>query len=177
MLKFKPNMLTTFMFAMLEILAPCCVGTAVVMILIGNDNYTTNEILSIFPAFIVMLVLIVIFCCMLNLITLPFTKHTVFLFDDHFSHGNTKVKYDNVTNIEIDSGIVRRMGGNEPCCLDCYSDDELLISIEHPSLLMSFLVWRRCKNAKLKYKRVKKLVLLWAFILLMSIVLGLYGAQ
>lgn len=177
MKKFKPNKITTFMFAMLEILAPFCVGTPVMILLIGNDNYTTNEILSIFPLFIIMLILIIVFCCMLNLVTLPFTKHTVFLFDDHFSRGNTEVRYDDVTRIEIDSGLVSRTGVNEPCCLDCYSGNELLISIEHPSLLMSFLVWRRCKNAKLKYKRVKKLVLLWASVLIMSIALGIYGAQ
>jgi len=163
------------MFAMLEILSPYCVGIPIMILLIGNDNYTANEILSIFPTFIIMLVLIVIFCCMLNLITFPFTKHTVFLFDNHFSRGNTEVKYDDVTRMEIDSGLVSRTGGNEPCCLDCYSGNELLISIEYPSLLMSFLVWRRCKNAKLKYKRVKKLVLLWAVVLVMSIALGLYG--
>lgn len=175
-MKFKPNKLTTFMFSMLEILAPFCVGIPV-MILMGNGNYTANDILSIFPTFIVLLVLIVIFCCVLNLITLPFTKHTVFLYDRHFSRQDTEVRYDNVTRIEIDSGAISRFGGNEPCCLDCYSGEELLISIEHPSLLMSFLVWRRCKNAKLRYKRVKRLALIWAFVTLVSVALGLLCSQ
>ena len=176
MKKFKPNKLTTFMFAMLEILAPFGVGTPVMILLMGNENYSLYEILSFFPLFFIMLVLIVAFCCALNLITLPFTKYTVYLFDDYFSRGNTEVRYDTVTRIEIDSGFVRRFGGNEPCCLDCYAGDELLISIEHPSLLMSFLVWRRCNNAKLRYKRVKKLVLMWIFVLSICFVLGLYGA-
>lgn len=177
MRKFKPNMLTTFMFAMIEMLAPFCVGTPVMILLIGNDNYTTNEILSIFPFFIITLIFIIVFCCILNLITLPFTKYSVFLYDDYFSRGMTKVKYEDVTRIEIDSGIISRTGGGAPCCLDCYSDNALLISIEHPSLLMSFLVCMRCKNAKLKYTRIKKVALLWVIALAMCIILGLYGAS
>ena len=70
------------MFAMLEIVAPFCVGAPVMMFLMGKDNYTTNEVLSMFPLFIIMLILIIVFCCILNLATLPFTKYTVFLFDD-----------------------------------------------------------------------------------------------
>ena len=177
MKKFKPNKITTFMFALIEILSPFSVGTPLMIILIGNDKYTTNDILIIFPAFLLVLLLIGVFCCLLNLITLPFTQYTVFLFDDHFLRGNTKVKYDDVTKIEIDSGFISRFGENEPCCLDCYWGNELLISIEHPSLLMIFWVTRRCKNAKLRYKRVKKLILFWGFCLFVSVVLGLYGAQ
>ncbi len=165
------------MFAMIEILFPFSVGIPLMILLIGKDNYTINDILSIFPTLLLMLVLIVVFCCLLNILTLPFTKYTVFLFDDHFSRGDTKVKYDDVTKIEIDSGSISRTGGNEPCCLDCYSKNELLISIDHPSLLMTFFVIRRCRYAKLRYKRVKKLLLLWGFCLIISIVLGLYGAQ
>ncbi len=171
-------MLATFTFAMLEILAPFCVGTPLMMLLMGNCTYEATEILGIFPTFILAFVLTVAFCCILNLITLPFTRYSVFLFDDHFSHGNTDVKYDDVTRIEIDSGMVsRQMSGNDPCCLDFYSGEKLLASIKHPSLLMSFFVWRKCKNARLKYKRVKKLALTWALVLLICIVLGLYGAK
>ena len=177
MKKFKPNKITTFMFAMIEMLFPFSVGIPLMILLIGKENYTTSDILSFFPAFLLMLVLIVVFCCLLNLVTLPFTKYTVFLFDDHFSRGDTKVKYDDITKIEIDSGLISRIGGNEPCCLDCYSGNELLISIEHPSLLMIFFLIRRCRNVKLRYKRVKKLILLWSFCLIISVVLGLYGAQ
>lgn len=176
MKKFKPNMMTTCMFALLEILAPLCVGVPVMILLMGNEHYTLTDALSIFPFFVLAFVLVVAFFCILNLLTLPFTKHAVFLFDDHFSFGSTNIKYSDITKIEIDSGVLRRMGGVESCCLDCYSGEDMLISIEHPSLLMSLLLWRRCKNAKLKYKRVKKLALIWAFTLLICVVLGLYGA-
>ncbi len=165
------------MFAMIEILAPFSVGIPIMILLMGDDKYSANEILGIFPLFLIMLGLIIAFCCTLNLITLPFTKHTVFLFDDHFSRGNTEVRYDEVSRIEIDSGMVSRSGASEACCLDCYSENKLLISIEHPSLWMSFLLIRRCKNAKLRYKRIKKLLLLWGFCLFLSIALGLFGAQ
>lgn len=163
------------MFAMLEILAPFCVGIPIMVLLIGNDNYTTNEIFSIFPLFIIMHILIIVFCCMLNLVTLPFTKYSVFLFDDRFSRGETVVKYEDVTRIALDSGFPTRMGPSEPCYLDCYSGDELLISIKHPSLLMSFLLMRRCKNAKFRYARVKKVIGMWVLCLVMCIALGLYG--
>ncbi len=178
MKKFKPNKLTTFMFMMLEFLAPYCVGIPIMILLTGNGKYPANEVIRIIPAFFMIFVLIIIiFCCALNLVTLPFTKYTVFLFDDHFSRKNTDVRYNDVTRIEIDSGFIGRYSADEPCCLDCYSGNELLISIEHPSLLMSFLVIHRCKNAKLRYKRVKKLVFLWTLCLICSIVLGLFGAR
>ena len=176
MKKFKPNKITTFMFAMIEILSPFSVVIPLMMLLSGKENYTTNDILCVFPAFLLILVLIVVFCCLLNVLTLPFTQYTVFLFDDHFSRSDTKVKYDDITKIEIDSGLISRFGGNEPCCLDCYSGNELLISIEHPSLMIIFFLIRRCRNAKLRYKRVKKLILLWSFCLIIGVVLGLYGA-
>ena len=177
MKKFKPNKITTFMFAMIEILSPFSVGIPLMMLLLEKDTYTPNDILIFFPKFLLILVLFLVFCCLLNLVTFPFTKYTVFLFDDHFSCGDTKVKYDDITKIEIDGGLIRRVGGNEPCCLDCYAGNELLISVEHPSLLMTFFVTRRCRYAKLRYKRVKKLLLLWSFCLIVNVVLGLCGAQ
>jgi len=167
-------MLTTFMFMLLQILAPFSIGVPIMLLLMGKD--TASEILSLIPIWLAGLVFVVVFCCILNLVTLPFTKHTVFLYDHHFSRGNTEVKYRDVTRIELDTGLIGRGGGNEPCCLDCYAGKDLLISIEHPSLLMTFLVIKRCKTAKLRYKRVKMLVFLWVLDLLMSIVFGICGA-
>lgn len=175
MRKFKPNMLTTFMFNMLEMIAPFSVGTVIMGLLINNGRHTEGEILSIIPLFFLLVILITVFSCVLNLVTLPFTKYSVFLFDDRFSRGETVVKYEDVTRIALDSGFPTRMGPSEPCYLDCYSGDELLISIKHPSLLMSFLLMRRCKNAKFRYARVKKVIGMWVLCLVMCIALGLYG--
>ena len=174
MKKFKTNKITTFMFAMLEVLSPFSIGIPLMMLLLGKDNYTSNDILMCFPLFILTLVLIVAFCCLLNLVTLPFNSYTVFLFDDHFSWGNINVRYDEVDKIVIDSGFVRR-SDYIPCCLDFYSENNLLISIKHPSLLMTFFVTQRCRNAKLRYKRVKKLIFLWLFCLLVFLFFGLHG--
>ena len=43
MKKFKPNKITTFMFAMIEILSPFSVGIPLMILLIGKENYTTND--------------------------------------------------------------------------------------------------------------------------------------
>ena len=175
MKKFKPNKMTTFMFVLIEIFTPIGVGIPIEMLL--EDRYTAREVFSLFPVFLLTPVFVTVFCCLLNLVTLPFTKYTVYLFDDYFTRGNIKVNYGDVTKIVMDSGLVTRIGVNEPCCLDCYAGDELLLSIEHPSLLMTFFVTRRCRNAKLRYRRVKRLLVLWGIILLIGILLGLYGAQ
>ena len=177
MKRFKPNKLTTFIFFVFEFFAPFCIEIPIIILLTKSDNLATSEIFSMFSLPLIILVLFIVVSCMLNLFTLPFTKHTVFLYKDHFSCENSEVRYDDVTKIEFDSGLIKRFGRGEPCCLDCYVDDKLLISIEYPSLLMSFLVWRRCKNAKFRYKRIKRLVFMWIFVLISSVVFGLYGEQ
>jgi hypothetical protein len=164
------------MFTMLEILAPFCIGAPMMMLLAGNGKYTSNETLSVIPMFLIAFIQIIVLCCELNLITYPFTKPTFFLYDDHFSHQETDVRYDAVTQIELDGGVAKRHGGSKPCHLDCYSGDELLISLKDPSLWLIVLVIHRCKNAKSKYKRVKQVLLIWAFSLLLCLAYGLYGS-
>lgn len=175
MKKFKPNTFTTALFAMIEVLIPFSVGAPVMMFLMNKEAYSMKEIFLTFPLFLLMIALLPFFSGVLNLVTLPFTEYTVFLYEDSFSRGETKVRYDSVTRIEIDSGVMRRFGTSEHCCLDCYGGDMLLISIEHPSLWMCFLVMRRCKNAKIRYKRIKKVLALWAFCLFLCVILGLCG--
>ena len=177
MKKFKPNKSTTFMFAMLETLAPFCIGTPILMLSIGYENFAANEILSVFPSFFYVSAAIIVCCCLFNLATYPFTEYTVFLFDNRLSCGETEVRYDDVTKIELDSGLVRRWGPSEPCYLICYSGDERVISIKHPSLWMSFLLALRCKYAKLRYKRLKKALGMWAFCLVFCLAAALLGGQ
>ena len=59
MKKFKPNKITTFMFAMIEILSPFSVVIPLMLFLIGNENYTTNDILCVFPAFLHIFLMVV----------------------------------------------------------------------------------------------------------------------
>ena len=177
MRKFKPNMLTTFMFMMLEILGPFFVGCPIMFLLIDSGaRYTPGEILSIFPAFLLMMVMAVAFCCVLNFITYPFTKRAVYLDKEQIMLDKKCVKYADVTEIVLDSGMIQRMGPSEPCCLDLYHCGNLILSISHPSLLMMFLVLRRCKHAHFRYQRVKKVLVIWAITLLTCIALGLFGA-
>lgn len=176
MKKFRPNKMTTFLFAMLEMMPAIGIGIPVMGFFMGEEyRFSAREIFGIIPVFFLLCALILVFCCLLNLVTYPFTKHTVFLFDDSFSRGETTVRYDDVTKIEFDSGAVRRFGSNDPCCLDCYAGDELRISIEHPSLLMCFYLFRNCKNAKFRYKRMKRFLSLSGFFLLLCVALGLLG--
>ena len=77
MKKFKPNKITTLMFAMLEFLAPFCVGFPVMILLIGNDNYTINEVLSIFPLFIIMLILIIVAAIIALFVIIIKARHRV----------------------------------------------------------------------------------------------------
>lgn len=175
--KFKPNKLTTLMFAMLEIMVPFSTGAPIMVLLMSNGERDLSEWIGIIPTVLILLILIALFCCTINLISYPFTKHTVFLFDDHFCRDNVKVKYSDVTHIEIDSGFISRGGASEPCCINCYSDDKLLLSIKHPSLIMTFLLLRRCKNVKLKYKRIARVILLWLFAILCCVVLGIYASH
>ena len=106
MKKFKPNKITTFMFAMIEILSPFSVGIPLMMLLLEKDTYTPNDILIFFPKFLLILVLFLVFCCLLNLVTFPFTKYTVFLFEDHFSCRDTKVKYDDIKEIFVEYDFI-----------------------------------------------------------------------
>lgn len=175
--KFKPNMLTTFMFTMLEVIGPLCLCIPVMILLTGHSAaYSPDQILSIVPACLLMMALTVVVCSIVNLVTYPFTKRHVTLSKDAVSRDRTSVKYDDITLIELDSGMITRMGPSESCCLNCYSFNDLVLSIEHPSLVMSFLLLKRCKNAKFRYKRMKKVFLIWAGTLLLSIALGFYGA-
>ena len=175
--KFKPNMMTTFTFSILRTVIPLSFGFPILYIIMEPNRYTAVELLCMIPVAWFALVLILTLCCVLNLLTLPFTKHAVCLYDRYFSYRNTSVKYRDVTRIEFDAGVIRRIGGSEPCCLDFYANnDDLLISINHPSLLMTLFLISRCKTAKLRYRRIKDFLLTCAFVLLMCIVLGICGA-
>lgn len=176
MKKFRPNKMTTFLFAMLEMMPAIGIGIPVMGFFMGEEyRFSAREIFGLIPTFFLLYVLIIVFCCVLNLVTYPFTKHTVFLFDDSFSRGETTVRYDDVTKIEFDSGMIRRFGSNDPCCIDCYSEDKLLVCIEHPSLLMCFFLFRKCKNAKFRYKRGKQFLFLLGFFLFLCVAFGLFG--
>lgn len=175
MKKFKPNKLTTFMFSILRTVIPLSFGFPIMYIIMDPDRYTAVELLGMIPITWLVLALIVILCCVLNLLTHPFTKHAVCLYEHHVLYRNTSVKYREVTRIEFDSGAIRRFGGSDPCCLDCYVGDELLVSIDHPSLLMTLFLISRCKTAKLRYRRTKDFLLTCALVLLMCIVLGICG--
>lgn len=173
--KFKPNMLTTFMFTMLEIIGPFSVGMPIMVLLMDDgDRYTPVEMLSMFPACLLILVLTVVFCCALNLVTYPFTKRAVYLDDDSVMLDKKRVMYTDVTEIVLDSGMIQRVGPSEPCCLDLYQCGNLILSIDHPSLLMMLLVLRRCKHARFQYQRTKKVFLIWGITLLICIGLGLF---
>jgi hypothetical protein len=160
------------MFMMLYVMGPFCAGTPIMIMLMGATNYNLVEM---FLGFLFANVCTIFFCSILHLLTLPFTKYTVFLDDETFTRDGTRVKYHEVTEIVFDSGFVGKGGGNEPCCMDCYAGNKMLVSIEHPSLIMTYLVIRRCKNAKLRYRRTKLVIGTWVFGLLACVALGLYG--
>lgn len=170
MRKFKPNKMTTFMFFMLDLWIPLCIGIPLMCWLLGAYDWMKMGLVCL-----IMIPMDVIFFSMLNLVTYPFTEYNVFLEDETFSWEGTKVWYHEVTKIVFDRGSVRKYGSSEPCCVDFYAGDKMLVSITHPSLIMSFLVIRRCKNAKLRYARIEEAVWIWLIVLGMSVAMGLYG--
>ena len=167
-------MITTFMFLMIEMML-ILLATPILFVIAPREQDSLTDILMIFPMFFATIVMTVLFCCALNLVTLPFTKYAVTLDRDFVTVRDKKVKYADVTRIEIDSGTIRRFGGSDPCGLDLYSYDELLVSITHPSLIMSFLLILRCNNAYIKYVHLKRVVFLFLFAVLMFAVLGIYS--
>ena len=175
--KFKPNMMTTFMFAMLHLIIPFSFAFPIEFYILDPDRYTTAEFLCMIPLVWGILALLLILCCVLNLLTFPFTKKTVVVHDRYFSYQNTNIKYSDVARIEFDAGVIHRHGGNEPCCLDFYANnDDLVLSIDHPSLIMTLLLIRRCKTAKVRYRQFKQFIWMCAFVWIVCIVLGICGA-
>ena len=172
MRKFKPNMLTSFLFLMLEVLAPISVSVGLMAWVLQGD---ATMLLGLIPTLILLSLLIVIFCCLLNLLTLPFTKRIVYLDGEKIMRGETCVCLSEVTNIELDSGMITRMGPSEPCCLNLYSENEWLLSIDHPSLMVMFLLICRCKNASFCYSRKKKVLFIWVISLAVSLGLTIYA--
>ena len=100
--------------------------------------------------------------------------------EESFSYKDKSIRYQEVTEIVFDSGFPSKTGGGDPCCLDLYAGRDILMVIYNPSLIMTFLLLRRCRNAKLGYRRVTRAVIFWVLSLVMYLVLGLlvkYGGQ
>jgi hypothetical protein len=174
MMKFKPNFFVGFMFLILEMMYPLMAG---MIIMLAITMMPLQELLEGLWALVVYVPLgTVVFCGTLMLISWPFTKYKVFLEDKCFYYeGGTRVWYCDVTEIVFDSGFAGKGGSNEHCCLDCYGGNKMLFSVNHPSLVMTVLLIKRCKNAKVRYRRIKQMIGMWAFCVVVCVAAGLYG--
>ena len=168
--KFKPNKMTTVMFFAQNMWITLCVALPMMCWLQGAYDYMVMGLI-----FLTMIPLNVIFFSALNLFTHPFTPYHVILEDESFSREGTQVWYHEVTKIVFDPGEVSKHRSWEPCCLDFYAGDRMLLSITHPSLIMTFFVIRRCKHAKLRFARIKDTLLLLAVGIAIGVAIGLCG--
>ena len=113
--------------------------------------------------------------CIVNLVAWPFRKYVVCMEAESFSYKDKRIVYHEVTEIVFDSGFPSKTGGGDPCCLDFYAGRNILMTIDNPSLIMTFLMIQRCKNAKLCYRRIKRAIITWIVFLVTFTALGLFG--
>jgi len=156
---------------MLEIMCPAVVGVLLLAVIDGEPFWEALGMMLM--SFAAVLLFFTAMHCVVNLIAWPFCKYILFMDEESFSYKEKRIRYQEVTEIVFDSGFPSKSGGGDPCCLDLYTGRDILMVIYNPSLIMTFLLIRRCKNAKLGYRRVTRAVIFWVLSLVMYLVLGL----
>ena len=173
MKKFKRGFFSGFTFMMLEIICPAMVSMLLLFLMDGEPFWETLGMMLM--TLVAILLLFIAMHCIVNLIAWPFCKYILFMDEESFSYKDKRIRYQEVTEIVFDSGFPSKTGGGDPCCLDFYAGRNILMTINNPSLIMTFLMIRRCKNAKLCYRRIKRAIITWIAFLVIFTALGLYG--
>lgn len=108
------------------------------------------------------------------LISYPFVKYSVFLDDDSITYQNRCVRYDDIISVKIDRGVSagRYKGWQVKPQLRLINKNTDTVSIKNPSIFLIFTLIKRCKNAKVRYvrlKEAKKMILITLAILIIVV--------
>lgn len=161
MKRYKTNSFATISLYTLEIGLPFCIAIPLMIFFLGGDRYSAGEILSTVPMTFFGMLGVAAFFYALNIFTLPFKKHVVFLEENTFEYNGEVFEYGSVTEIKINSGNLSRVHSfNTPCSLEIYSHGCLQTEIKSPSFLMIFALARKCKGAKLRYKNIMRALIM-----------------
>ena len=172
MKKFKPNMMLGFACFMTELILPTILAIPLMGYMInGLAGYSSEDMKFLIKVAIFAPLGFIIFFSILNIVTLPFTKHNVFIEDGIISTKHSTVKCRKVTKIAYDSGEYSKYGRGSPACLDLYVEDELVASVNHPSLLAIITVCLRCRDAKFRYTHYKRFFIMFAVIFALCILI------
>lgn len=173
MKKHRTNSFSTLVYHLLEIGLPFCIVIPIMIYIFGGDKYTTGDIFSTIPLTFFGMLFMAAFFSALNLLTIPFKKPSVILEEGYLLHKETRVDYDEVDDIVINSGLIAKYTRFEPCTLELYSKSKLLAEIKSPSFFMMLRVILRCKNARLRYWRYKRAIIICVCEIVFSVIIGL----
>ena len=168
---FKRNITITIACVITEFLI--CLIPTIFMIYVLFLRDKISEILStlmIVPCFIL---LANVFLLAISLISLIFIKTKYKVGADHLvvvtKSKTTEIKYDTIARIAYDFGYLLSRYNLQPSQLVLFdSNHNQLLSINNPSIIMTFLICKKCNGAKITYHNNKR------FLWLLAVVNGIF---
>ena len=159
MKKYKPNYLFTVLFQSCNTLLSFFPG--VLIIWIFQNPYDADSVLYIFPYYLLLILLLIVFGNIMHFTITLFSKHKVFIDKDSITIEGKKIltksiKFEDVRFITFDHGRFSKSGGGEPCSLNLFNADySTVLNITHPSFFMIWNIKQKCKNAKFSFNNYK----------------------
>ena len=142
-MKFKRNLLLTFninIFALLLTICPIC------MIIISFVGEAKNAFFML-PMFLIILFIFTLICNLINIFIWMFSKKVIYVDKKMIAYENTRFKFDEISRLYFEFGIVGKTGFYSPCTLYLHTENDSVMQIAHPSFISVLVAIFKCKNA------------------------------
>ncbi len=111
---------------------------------------------------------------LINFVVNLFIKPKFYLYDNYFIYKNKQYDYVNIYRMEYFVGYMSKTS-RTPCKLIIYDRQMERLCIDNPSIIMMLIIKKRCGRVLFGIRDWKWLLLLFIFMPIVGIAIGLYG--